>query len=453
MRLRSKRNILLKEISELKETDYTKVPALNGIYHRLSDGRKQFAEVFEKNIKAVMQISSLDLIMHHQTMKINNICNKVSKAAEIIFGSSSGSSLPGHTNSRHEELTNTIIEISSKTEEVHKKTGQSQEELTIIKNLAGQTIEDSKEMQNDMEQLIEIINHMAGLIAGIDTISLQTNLLALNASIEAAKAGEAGKGFAVVATEIRSLAEETQKLTGTIESFIEEIKNASHKSKESTSETIDALNNVTDRIGQVWELNNDNKKHISEINEAVSSIAAVSEEITSTMAEMENQLMDSTGFMREVEHELKKSAEPVADIEKTLDETVKQMGTMSDDAFYHMENSEFIKYMDNAITAHNTWLNNLEKMIREQSVLPLQLDPCKCGFGHFYNALVPKIPGVLPIWIELGTKHKKFHGYGAKVINSIENGDYYTAGQIYAEAKDYSRKLIADMEKIIQIAG
>jgi len=450
MRLRSKKNILLKAISELKEMDYTKVPGLDNIYHRLSDGRKQFAEVFEKNIKAVMQISSLDLAMHHQTMEINDICHRVSKAAETIFGTSGSS---GHTNSQHEELTNTIIEISSKTEEVHKKTGQSQEELTVIKNLAGQTIENSQEMQKDMEQLMEIINHMTGLIAGIDTISLQTNLLALNASIEAAKAGEAGKGFAVVATEIRGLAEETQKLTGTMGSFMEEIRNASHKSQASTVETINALGNVTDRIEQVWALNNDNKKHISEVNEAVSSIAAVSEEITSTMAEMENQLADSTGFMRKVEQELRKSTEPVADIEKILDETVKQMGSMSDDAFYHMKNHEFTKYMDNAITAHNTWLGNLERMIMEQSVLPLQLDPSKCGFGHFYNALTPKIPGVLPIWIELGAKHKKFHGYGAKVINAIENGDYHTASQVYAEAKDYSRNLIADMEKIIQIAG
>lgn len=450
MRLRSKKNILLKAVSELKEMDYTKVPGLDNIYHRLSDGRKQFAEVFEKNIKAVMQISSLDLAMHHQTMEIHDICHRVSKAAETIFGTSGSS---GHTNNQHEELTNTIIEISSKTEEVHKKTGQSQEELTVIKNLAGQTIENSQEMQKDIEQLMEIINHMTGLIAGIDTISLQTNLLALNASIEAAKAGEAGKGFAVVATEIRGLAEETQKLTGTMGSFMEEIRNASHKSQASTVETINALGNVTDRIEQVWALNNDNKKHISEVNEAVSSIAAVSEEITSTMAEMENQLADSTGFMRKVEQELRKSTEPVADIEKILDETVKQMGSMSDDAFYHMKNHEFTKYMDNAITAHNTWLGNLERMIMEQSVLPLQLDPSKCGFGHFYNALMPKIPGVLPIWIELGAKHKKFHGYGAKVINAIENGDYHTASQVYAEAKDYSRNLIADMEKIIQIAG
>lgn len=194
-----------------------------------------------------MQISSLDLTMHHQTEKINGICCKVSKATEAIFGvSSEGQFTTGHnSNNQHEELTHNIIDISSKTEEVHKKTNSSQEELTNIRNLSEQTIVVSKEMQDDMNKLLEIINNMLGLIAGIDTISLQTNLLALNASIEAAKAGEAGKGFAVVANEIRTLAEETQKLTGDMQDFVDEIKTASQKSAGSATETINSLENMT----------------------------------------------------------------------------------------------------------------------------------------------------------------------------------------------------------------
>ena len=449
MSLSRKRKPLTRAVSELKDVDYSKEPELDVIYQRLINGREQFAKVFEKNIKAVMQISSLDLTMHHQTEKINGICCKVSKATEAIFGvSSEGQFTTGHnSNNQHEELTHNIIDISSKTEEVHKKTNSSQEELTNIRNLSEQTIVVSKEMQDDMNKLLEIINNMLGLIAGIDTISLQTNLLALNASIEAAKAGEAGKGFAVVANEIR-----TQKLTGDMQDFVDEIKTASQKSAGSATETINSLENMTKKIEYVWELNNDNKKHVSEINEAISSIAAVSEEISSNMAEMESQLVDSANFMHEVGTELNKATEPVIDIERTLDESVKQMGIMSDDAFYHMKNNEFAKYMENAILAHHTWLDNLGKMVALRTILPLQTDPSKCGFGHFYYAITPKIPGVLPIWIELGAKHNRFHKYGTEVINAIKNGDYLYAEQIYIEAKEYSQNLIRDMEKIIQIS-
>ena len=170
------------------------------------------------------------------------------------------------------------------------------------------------------------------------------------------------------------------------------------------------------------------------------------------MREMERQLKDSTGFMQKVGEELKQSAKPVIDIEKNLDETVRQMGEMTKDAFFHLKNQEFAQYMTQAISSHHTWLGNLKKMIDTQSVIPLQLDSSKCGFGHFYYAMTPDIPGVLPLWEGLGPKHQKFHKYGASVINAIQKGDYSGATKIYWEAENYSRELISDMEKILQLS-
>ena len=442
-----RKTVLMKAVSQLKQEDYSREPELGGIYNRLSDGRKQFAEVLDKNINAVMQISSLDLTMQYQTQKIVDISNKIAKATETIFGTTSGS-----TNNPQEELTNTIIQISEKTDEVFKKIEGGQDELTAIKDFSTQTIEAAGEMQADMDELMGIINHISSILSGIDTISLQTNLLALNASVEAARAGEAGKGFAVVAGEIRELAEETQKLTKDMGTFVENMKHASKKSIQSSDSTIQSLNSMAGKITNVWELNDRSKKDIAQINDSISSMASVSEEISSAMAEMENQLNDSTEFMRTVGRDLKQATEPVVTIEKTLDDSLKKMGSMAKDAFYRIENREFIQYMTTAISSHQTWLENLRKIVDSQNVIPLQLDSSKCGFGHFYYAVTPDIPGVRPIWEDLGAKHQKFHTYGQTVIDAIRNREYGRARQTYNEAANYSSELIADMQKIIDLA-
>lgn len=437
---------LLKAVSELKAADYSGDPALSDIYARLSRGRQELSEVIDKNIRAVMQISSLDLTMQHETEKIIDISKKVSDATDVIFG---GGVTSGKSNNPIEELTNTIIRASEKAENVSKKIVTGQNELTDIKELSEKTIGISRAMQNDMQVLFEMISRMNEVISGINDISLQTNLLALNASIEAARAGEAGRGFAVVATEIRTLAEETQKLTNSMGEFVEGIQNASKKSNDSAAGTIEALGSMTRKIGNVWELNSENQRDVSDVSESISSLAAVSEEISSTMAEMENQLKESTGFMRDVGDELKRATTPVVDIEKTLDDTVKQLGVMTNDAFYHMTNAEFAKYISTAITAHKTWLKNLKSMVDGRTIVPLQLNASKCGFGHFYYAMKPKIPEIRQTWDALGEKHKKLHSYGSDVIDALYKEDYAKAEQVCQEAINYSGELISDLENML----
>ena len=442
---------LVQSVAELKDADYSGELELREMYHRLADGREQFTEVLEKNFKAVMQISSLDLTMQHETDKIIEISHNVAKATEVIFGTNgSHSELEG--NNSLEQLTNTIIKVSEETEEVHQKIGEGQRELTFIRDLSNQAIEVSKEMRKDMDELLNVINNMNEVIAGIDSISMQTNLLSLNASIEAARAGQAGRGFAVVADEIRGLAEQTQKLTGDMGEFVESIKGASQKSAGSTTNTIEALGTMTEKIGNVWELNDENQKHVSKVSESVTSLAAVSEEISGTMAEMENQLKNSTDFMREIGNELMEATKPVVEIEGTLDAAVKQMGRMSKDAFFHLKNREFCKYVQNAIVAHRSWIGNLEKMVMERVVVPLQLDSSKCGFGHFYYSITPDIPEIRQIWNNLGEKHKKFHEFGRDAIQALFDENYSKAEHICKEAREYSRELISDLENIIQMA-
>ena len=101
----------------------------------------------------------------------------------------------------------------------------------------------------------------------------------------------------------------------------------------SASNTVESLEDMSKKINYVWDLNRESQQSVSRVNDSIRSIAEVSEYISSSMNEMENQLRNSTSFMNQVSEDLKKAVEPVVGIEKTLDATAKQMGLMSQDAF------------------------------------------------------------------------------------------------------------------------
>ncbi len=463
MEFKSKTNALVDSVAELKDTDYSKHPRLENIYKRLIKGREQFQKVMDKDIHAVMEISSLDLTLAHHTDRLMVISDNVANATEVIYKAAETSSMvAGQVNMQHEDLTRTIIQAAEDTSEVHKKIETSQNELSEIKGLSERVIEDSREMQKDMDVLLNIISHMNEVISGINAISSQTNLLALNASIEAARAGEAGRGFAVVAEEIRKLAEETQTMTANMGEFVSRIKQASEKSGRSVTDTITALSTVTEKIGDVWRLSDENQQHVAHVNDSISSLAAVSEEISSSMAEMESQsinikeqcgeLSEDSKLVRSVSGDLKTATQPVVRIEGILDQAAKQLGDMMDDAFFRMEYREFAKYMDTAVAAHKTWLGNLRRMTESRTIIPLQFDASKCGFGHFYYSMTPKTPEIREIWVHVEEKHKKLHRYGSMVLKALMDENYEEAEKVCHEAESYSVALIADFDKMKSIA-
>lgn len=457
-----KKNLLL-SMSELAEEDYGKKSAeMEQMYRRLLKGRTQFEEVMANILDSLMQISSLDLSLNHYSEILKKVSDSVSDATGLIHAASDeADSISKAVSAQHEELTNTIIEISEESGTVYQRINEGQKELTATRELSDDTIGVSREMQQDMNRLSGIIGQMNQVIAGINSISSQTNLLALNASIEAARAGDAGKGFAVVAEEIRQLADETQKLTASMGCFVADIQTASAKSVESVDNTITSLETVTGKISHVWELNEDNRQRLEKITNNISSLASLSEEISSSIIELESRSSDineqcgvlhaDTGHLREHSKNIDGIAKPLGTIESTLDQSVKVMGAMTEDAFYRLEDRNFAVYIGKAITAHKNWLGNLERIVRERTILPLQIDDRKCGFGHFYYAVNPTRPEVLKLWKELGEKHKKFHSYGKQVIDALFEGDYDKAEKVCREAGQYSGTLIRDLESIKKV--
>lgn len=453
----------LNAVSRLVEMEY--VPQnqeLNDIHRRLMKGRRDFELAATKTMDAVIRMSAMDLTLESSAAKIEQINDSMGAAVDGISKSAgSTAGIASDVSKAHENLTATIIEVSDESSRIMEDIRSCEGELTSISGMSSTAISTAQGMKTDIGGLIDTVRNMTEAIAAINSISAQTNLLALNASIEAARAGDAGRGFSVVAEEIRSLAEEAKSLTGRMGTFVSEIQEASRKSSNSVDTTVVELEHINDNIQKVWKITGQNRKGMDHIADSVSSLAAVSEEISSSMHELDNQMQhineecqDLRGNMDSLAISSSSIGELVAPsklIEKHLEESTQIMGAMVQDAFYMLDNRVLLNCLNSAVDAHHNWLNTLAEMAQTGTLKVLQTDCTKCGLGHFYYAFKPVNPQITEIWNGLEAKHKNFHAYGKEMIRAIKAGDGADLQQIYKKAEACSKDLNADFQSIIRI--
>lgn len=464
MKIRKKSfNAAVESISKLIDMQYTPAGGeLNSIHRRLMNGRDAFEQAVTKTVDAVIHMSAMDLTLETNVAIVEQINTSISDSVNHISEyAQSTANIASDVSKAHENLTETIIEVSSESNRIMEDINNCEKELTTISGLSASAISNANDMKSEIYGLLDIIQHMNEVISAINSISSQTNLLALNASIEAARAGEAGKGFAVVAEEIRLLADETKSLTGNMGAFIARIQDASQKSSSSVDTTVAELDHINDNIQNVWKITGNNRRGMEHITNSVSSLAAGSKEISSSMNELDGQmqyvndqcknLKQNTASLEISSHSIAELVEPVKTIEKHLDESTKIMGNMAHDAFYMLDNQIILNGLNSAVDAHQKWLNTLKNIAQTGELKPLQTDYTRCGLGHFYYAFRPINAKVIDIWNGLEEKHKTFHSYGTQMIAAVRSGRLDELQQIYEKAENYSKELISDIQKLVQI--
>ena len=464
MRIRKRTsNAVIDSISMLVDMKYEPAnETLNQIHQRLMNGRKKFEQMITRTMDAVIRMSSMDLTLQANAERADQISTSVSAAVESIRESSASTAgIATEVSKAHENLTATIIEVSDESGKISEGIRNCENELTSITELSSAALSTAEEMKTDICGLLDIIREMNDAITAISSISDQTNLLALNASIEAAHAGESGRGFAVVAEEIRELADKTKSLTGRMGAFVSSIQDASQKSTDSVNTTISELEHMNQNIRNVWEITGASRTETDRITDSVSSLAAASEEISSSMNELDHQLQHVSGQCQALSssvdsleasrHSMEALVEPAEIIEKQLDESVKIMGSMAADTFYMPDNQILLNCLKNAITAHQNWLNTLKVMAETGKAGVLQTNPAKCGFGHFYYTFHPVNQKVTEIWKRLGSKHKTLHSFGTEMISALRAGRTGELRQIYEKACDCSANLLSDFRELIQV--
>jgi methyl-accepting chemotaxis protein len=187
--------------------------SLNQMAEDLSQIVMRIIEVVQNTSSAASEISAAaeqqERTVASQAASINEVTTTIQELAQ-------SSNQVGKT---ADEMATEWKEVSRMTEEGNRAVKQGIEEMNRIKKQA-------EGIAGNILNLSEQIQRISSIVHTVSSIAEQTNMLALNAAIEAARAGEHGKGFAVVATEVRKLADQSQKAAAQIGAIIQEIQSA-----------------------------------------------------------------------------------------------------------------------------------------------------------------------------------------------------------------------------------
>ena len=166
----------------------------------------------------------------------------------------------------YQEVAAELARITEAMNELSEGNSATAGDATNMAQMMSSVAEFGDTMKASTDQVMHSVKGYDEINEEIIKISSKTNMLALNAGIEAARAGEAGKGFAVIAERVRELAELTKS---TVEGGQKQSKDVIPAMEELSVETDTFLTNIF------------------QVNEAIVTLAANSEEIAAKTAEIE----------------------------------------------------------------------------------------------------------------------------------------------------------------------
>jgi methyl-accepting chemotaxis protein len=289
------------------------------------------------NFKAHKSDGDLDMALKEMVYKLRDMSSHIKMASEQVgAGSSELSSTAQAIAQGANEQASASEQVASAMEQMAASNEHNTENAERTNKIAKMVAVDIEKVNTSIAKTSQAMKNIANKITLINDIAEKTDILAINAAIEAARAGEYGKGFAVVATEVRELAEHSQKAAVEIEMVTRESLENVLESKGMLDKIHPEVKNTSTLIDEISAATREQSNGIKEVNSGIQQLSSVIQENSASSEEMaasseelsaqSDQLNKSISFFKvsekdKTKHTREEIKQQIASLSKMLDDT------------------------------------------------------------------------------------------------------------------------------------
>jgi methyl-accepting chemotaxis protein len=367
-------------------------------------------------------------------MNLTAVVSQVNIAADnVAEGSSQLSTASQELSQGANEQAASIEETSASMEEMTSAIKQNSENANATEKIAIKSAIDAEESGRAVNDAVTAMNQISQKITIIEEIANQTNLLALNAAIEAARAGDQGKGFAVVATEVRKLAERSQKAAAEIIEQVTSGTDVAKRAGQMLNILVPDIKRTADLVQEIASNSREQETGTDQINRALAQLdlvtqqnAAAAEESASTAEELSaqaEQLREAIQFF------------------KVSQSTMQKGSLINNRAGVNFEDLKF---------KHLQWRSKLRDFLDGKSVLSEAeaVSEKDCALGKWYYSEGLENFGNLKAMKDIENPHTHLHQTVRDVMILKNSGEIQAAEKAYEKIVPLSSEIVMLLDKI-----